>query len=213
MLNFVNTSSTELTQNKLNIKSSQIDIVLPYTDKRKMLDTVTILSKRATEPGQIICVEDNASWGFVRIANTIFKASQAPFFVYLAQDAFPGRHWLKIALNTLQKNQKALLAFNDGKWFGQLASFGMIQRQWALSIYNGNLFHPEYQSHYADTELTIIAEHQNQLVYQPNAVLIEVDPNKDNKSTNINDKKQFQKRYKLGFDFQVTNLELLRKFS
>ncbi len=212
MLNFFNTTSAELAHNELPKKLSNIDIVLPYIDKKKMLDTVAILSKRAEESGQIICVHDNANWGFIRIANTVFKKSLAPFFVYLAQDAFPGRYWLKIALNTLQKNQKGLLAFNDGKWFGQLASFGMVQRQWVLSIYNGNLFHPSYQSHYADTELTLIAEHQNQLIYQPNAVLIEIDPHKDTKATNPHDKTHFQERCKQGFDLQVTNPELLKKF-
>jgi hypothetical protein len=35
-----------------------------------------------------------------------------------------------------QAKQAGLLGFNDGKWQGQLASFGLADRAWAESIHD-----------------------------------------------------------------------------
>ena len=88
-------------------------------------------------------------------------------------------NWLKIAHDELERTGKSLLAFNDGKWFGRLAGFGMVRGAWAKSNYaSGNLFFEGYKSHYADNEITELGKRQHQLAFNPNALLIEVDYNK-----------------------------------
>ncbi|MCL1940204.1 MAG: hypothetical protein FWG04_06035 [Desulfovibrionaceae bacterium] len=58
----------------------------------------------------------------------------------------------------MQKENAGLLAFNDGCFFGSLAAFGLVDRQWTDSFYGGKtLFYPHYKKTYCDTELTDIA--------------------------------------------------------
>lgn len=190
-----------------------VDVVMPYTDATQAQQTAEILLSRAGVSMRLIAVFDDARLGFIRIANLVFQASPCPYFAYLAQDAFPGRFWLKIALDCIQQDNKGLLAFNDGKWFGQLAAFGMVNRAWAETIYDGPLFCPEYHSHYADTELTVIAQAQQQLAYSPHALLVEVDHQKDKRPTHADDKRLFAQRKTTGLNGKVTNPEWLNKFS
>jgi hypothetical protein len=190
-----------------------VDVVMPYIDQTQAQQTAEILLSRAGVPMRLIAVLDDAGLGFIRIANLVFQASPSPYFVYLAQDAFPGRFWLKIALDCIQHNNQGLLAFNDGKWFGQLAAFGMVNRAWAETIYDGPLFCPEYHSHYADTELTVIAQAQQQLAYSPHALLVEVDHQKDKRPTHADDKRLFAQRKTTGLNGKVSNPEWLNKFS
>ena len=69
------------------------------------------------------------------------KESNYKYVVYTAEDAFPGMNWLKFAHEELETTGKSLLAFNDGKWFGRLAAFGMVRSAWAKTNYaSGNLF-------------------------------------------------------------------------
>lgn len=192
---------------------AEVDVVMPYTQKEQAQQTAEILQARAGVPMRLIAVLDDARLGFIQIANLVFQASPQPYFVYLAQDAFPGRFWLNIALDCLKQSNKGLLAFNDGKWFGQLAAFGMVNRAWAKTVYNGPLFCPQYHSHYADTELTLIAQAQQQLAYSPHALLVEVDHQKDKRPTNNDDKLLFAQRKTTGLDGKVSKPELLNKFN
>jgi hypothetical protein len=133
--------------------------------------------------------------------------------VYAAQDAFAGRLWLQHALQGVSANPKArLLAFNDGKWFGQLAAFGMVQREWVLGLYGGCLFYPGYRHHYGDVELTLLARQQQALAYHPHALLVEVDPLKDGRPVNEADRARFLNRAAEGFDGRVVDPNLLRQF-
>lgn len=122
------------------------------------------------------------------------------YIVYLAQDAYPGRDWLLNAYHTLEKSGKGLLAFNDGKWKGRIASFGMVRTEWVKSLYDARIFYPGYQSHGADNELTVIARAQNMHEYNPDCTLVEYDPNKDFGGSNPKDKALFQTRFVHGFD-------------
>ena len=108
--------------------------------------------------------------------------------------------------------QAGLFAFNDGKWFGQLAGFGLVRRSWVNRLYDGALFHPAYHQHYADTELTLIARQQGALLHDPNALLIEVDPQKDKRPINPADRQRFLERKKHGFEGRVTHPGLLGMF-
>ena len=125
-----------------------------------------------------------------------------------------GRYWLRYALHALAQQPGAgLLAFNDGKWFGQLAAFGLVRRRWLDPIYGGTLFHPGYSQHYGDTELTLIARQQQALAYHPHALLVEVDHAKDRRSVNPLDHDLFQRRAAAGFDQRVTDPALRSRFA
>ena len=96
------------------------------------------------------------------------------YIVYLAQDAYPGRDWLKTAYDVMEQSGKGLLGFNDGKFKGRIASFGMVRTDWAESLYGGPIMYPGYHSHGADNELTVIARALDMSTYQPECILIRV---------------------------------------
>src|SRR5207244_12702181 len=132
---------------------------------------------------------------------------------YVAQDAFPGRYWLRFALTAFEKPENKLVAFNDGKWFGKLASYGIARRDWAEKVYGGALFFPQYRRHYADAELSLIAAQEKGLGYVPNSVLIEVDWAKEEQPVEAADRRLFGERAKAGFDGRVTSKELREQFA
>ena len=171
------------------------------------------MAGRAGADGVILCVHDTQREGFITIVNRVFRSTASDYFGYVAQDAFPGRRWLLLALESLRKSNKGLFAFNDGKWMGMLASFGIASRQWVSGRYDGHFFFPVYCSHYADVELSVLAMSERSYCYNPNSVLMEVDWNKDTTSVNPLDKALFHERRASGFDGQVTSQELLHMFS
>lgn len=191
---------------------TEVIFVMPFTQPQAAKKTAKLMAERAYHPGQLICVHDDEREGFVTIVNKVFSASNSQWFGYVAQDAFPGRYWLRIAMNTLLSKNAVLLGFNDGKWLGELASFGLANRLWAQQNYSGNFFNPNYFQHYADTELTLFAQANHRYCYNPNSLLVEIDWDKDNKSANIEDKNCFQNRCKNQFDGRINNPNLLRKF-
>lgn len=170
--------------------------VLPYVDKVSTEKTVTILLERSgVVDFDIICVHDSQRDGFVKIANAVYEKTQSDYFGYVASDAFPGRQWLAIGQSALERENRSFLAFNDGKWFGRCAGFGLARRKWINSIYDDNtVFFHGYKSHYADTELTILASLCGQLAYDPNAILIEVDFDKDKKISDLGDRSLYLQR-------------------
>ena len=187
-------------------------VVMPYVDSVQAKATAAILASRAGVKGVLLCIEDDERLGFIRVVNEIFLISLCEYFTYLAQDAFPGRYWLDQAVKALNHSGKGLLAFNDGKWFGKLAAFGMVRRQWAVNNYAGALFHGGYKSHYADTELTLLAMDKMQLDYNPNAILMEIDYEKDKKPTTVSDKALFAIRKTHAFEGKVSQLKVLNLF-
>lgn len=152
-----------------------IAVIMPCIDKSLGLKTAKALVNRAGMPFKMIIAYDSVRQGFIKTLNDFAQRCEVRYVVYLAQDAFPGRGWLSLAYKELEKTGKGLLAFNDGKWQGKIASFGMVRRSWAFSIYGNNIFYPEYMSHCADDELTYLAELSGDLVYNPHIVLCEVD--------------------------------------
>lgn len=186
---------------------------MPFNRPVLAKKTGQILVTRAGYRGLLICIEDVDQVGFVALINQVFQNTKSTWFGYVAQDAFPGRLWLSQAMQTLTQKNGALLGFNDGKWFGALAAFGLAERVWASQNYGGAFFYPGYQQHYADTELTVLAEAARRYVYNPHALLIEVDYKKDQKSTNSQDKSLFQSRCQKQFDGRPIPPALLHKFS
>lgn len=192
---------------------TEVTILLPWTDRAQAEEASAVMLRRAGASCHVLCLEDDARSGPMALMNEVLIRLSANWVVYAAQDAFPGRHWLQCALQAVSATPRArLLAFNDGKWFGQLAGFGMAHREWALGLYGGTLFHPGYRNHYGDVELTLVARQQQALAYHPHALLIEVDPLKDGRPVNEADRQQFSRRAADGFDGRVVDPALLRLF-
>lgn len=177
------------------LAQAEVVLVMPCTDSAQARQAGRLMVGRAgVENAALLLVQDVHQAGFVALANRCFAATQSRYFGYVAQDAFAGRLWLKLALDALQKHDKALFGFNDGKWGGLLASFGLGRRDWLQANYGGPLFDPGYHQHYADTELTVLAMGNHQYCRDPQAVLVEVDWEKDHTPANPLDKKRFAER-------------------
>ena len=188
--------------------------VMPFLRRAAARRAAELMVSRAGAPLQVLVVHDDIGGCPVEIWNLALKLTRGAFFIYCAEDAFAGRYWLRFALEAFQQKPGAgLLAFNDGKWFGQLAAFGLVRRSWLMPIYGGALFHPRYVQHYGDTELTLIAKQQNVLIYHPHSLLVEVDHGKDGKPVNAGDKAMFETRARLGFDGRVADQSPLNSFS
>lgn len=170
-------------------------LVMPSTDVAQAQRAAQLMASRAAvDDALLLVVLDEDREGFVALANRVYRATRSQCFGYVAQDAFAGRRWLQLALHTLLQHDKGLLGFNDGKWAGALAAFGLGQRRWLDSHYGGDLFYPGYTRHYADTELTVLARGNGEYTYNPQAVLVEVDWAKDSKPVNLHDRMLFAQR-------------------
>jgi hypothetical protein len=187
--------------------------VMPFTDPVQARRAALLMARRAGAPGLVLAVHDDDREGFIRIANRVFASSASAFFGYVAQDAYPGRYWLRNALTVLANPSTQLVAFNDGKWFGALAGYGLVRRSWAGSLYGGPLFCPQYVRHYADAELSVIALEQDALGYAADGVLVEVDWDKDARPVEQRDRQLFRSRARAGFDGKVKTKELQDRFS
>lgn len=188
-------------------------MVMPYTQEAEAEKACENAGRRSgIKEGLILAVHDQARQGFIKVVNTAFQRTQSPWFGYFAQDAYAGRSWLAIATQTLETSNASLIAFNDGKWAGLLASFGLARRSWAVRNYAGDFFHPGYLRHYADAELTLLALQDKQYTYNANSVLTEVDWKKDGAPVHPKDKLLFNQRKSNGFGNRVDDNKLLSLF-
>lgn len=176
-----------------------IAVIMPCIDVDMGQKTAEILHRRAGMDCAIFIVYDQNRQGFIKTLNQTAARLDTKYIVYLAQDAYPGRGWLKCGYNELEESGKGLLGFNDGKWQGRIASFGMVRTEWVKTLYNGSVFYPGYTSHAADNELTVIARCQDTYVYNPECTLLEYDPDKDFGGSNPTDNAMFKKRFVQGF--------------
>lgn len=191
--------------------SDGVIMVMPFTNAQFAQQAAKTMATRAGSAGIVWAILDAQREGFVKVINTAFVKSSSPWFGYVAQDAFAGRAWLSLALTALGE-QKHFLGFNDGKWAGALAGFGLARRAWAQQNYpelGRSFFHPQYVSHYADAELTLLALQAGVYAYEPNSVLVEVDWEKDQASVSEDDRARFAKRKAHGFDGKVQQAVLL----
>jgi hypothetical protein len=205
-------SSNELAQMDRPIVAEGALLAMPFTHTDLAQRAVQLMSSRAAAPGLILAIHDAKQEGFVSLINQVFAKSHSAYFAYVAQDAFAGRGWLKMALQALG-DSKGLLGFNDGKWAGALAGFGIARRSWASANYNGSFFYPHYQRHYADAELTLLALQAGAYAYDPASLLVEVDWDKDGAAVNEGDRALFLERKKNGFDAMVSDVRLLNLIS
>jgi GT2 family glycosyltransferase/glycosyltransferase involved in cell wall biosynthesis len=187
-------------------------VIMPCIDRMKGEETAKILYGRAGIDCRVLVVYDSLRQGFIKTLNDTASRVRARYIVYTAEDAWPGRGWLECAWNTLEKSDKGLLAFNDGKWRGHIASFGMVRTSWVSKLYAGDILYPAYKSHGADNELTVIARVQGMHVYNPECTLVEIDSKKDHRSSDLQDKNLFRSRFVRGFDGLV-DVEELKKLA
>jgi hypothetical protein len=180
-------------------------VVMPYIDAAAAKRSAVQLARRAGTPVSVACIADDRRRGFIAVANAAFRRTAAPFVAYVAQDAFAGRGWLAHGVRALEAEQGGLLAFHDGKWAGALAAFGMVRADWARGNYAGDLFHPGYRRHYADTELTVLAMAAGALRHDPLAMLVEVDWDKEASAVSADDRALYVERAAAGFDGRVVN--------
>lgn len=195
------------------IAEAQVVAILPWLKKASARRAAELMVSRAGVDLTVLAVRDDLGAGPMAIWNLSVNRTRGTFLIYCAEDAFAGRYWLRFALQAMQKPGAGLLAFNDGKWFGQLAAFGLVRREWIETVYGGELFNPIYKQHYGDTELTLIARQQQALVYHPHALLVEVDHAKDQRPVNTADHAMFQTRLATGFDNRVQDPALLALFA
>lgn len=182
-------------------------LVLPYIDQAQVERLEPVLRRRALCDGLLVLVNDTKRIGFMAVANLIFSKSSSRFFGYLAQDAFPSDGWLKCGVGTLDQSGAWLLAFNDGRFFGNLAVFGLLQRAWAQRLYHKCVFFPGYASHFGDTELSAIAMEHQKLIFNPACVLCEVDYEKHARKNNPADEQLYRQRARTGFGGVVAPFE------
>ncbi len=182
-----------------NLGHERAVLVLPFLDRELAGRAADVLERRALHDGVLVLVEDDLRLGFIRVANFVFGRSVSEYFGYLAQDAYPGDGWLRCAIDVLDKSGANLLAFNDGRFYGTLAVFGLARRSWVQSIYHNCLFYPGYTSHFGDTELSVLALSKRTLVFNPNCLLVEADYEKHKKSNNRNDDALYRERARTGF--------------
>ena len=195
-----------------SLATEGVIIAMPFTNVDHAQRAAKLMASRANAPGMILCIQDEKEAGFIAVVNRAFAKTQSAYFAYVAQDALAGRDWLKEAL-TAMGDSKNLLGFNDGKWAGALAGFGLARRSWATQHYDGNFFYPGYKRHYADAELTLLAMQVNAYAYEPNSLLVEVDWDKDTSAVDAADRALFLERKQSGFDGKVTTPALLNLIS
>jgi len=197
-------------------KPPKVLVIMPATNKELAEKSSAVMRERAGADCDIVMVLDENSQGFNSIINTVATSTSYEAIVYTAQDAFVGQNWLKHALVTMVSTNAGLVAFNDGKWNGQLASFGLVRMDWVKHVYGGAVFFPGYYSHYGDTELTQIAKQQEKFAYSEKAIMLEIDHDKavgKGRGVVKADKKLFKKRKESGFDGLVTDQNILEEFS
>jgi len=181
------------------VRHAEVVLVLPFIDRDLALRAEEVLRVRANHSGLLVLVEDDERLGFIRVANFVYSRTASPFFGYLAQDAFPGMYWLEQGMKAIMGSQAGLLAFNEGRFFGTVAAFGLARRAWIATLYRHMLFYPGYRTHCADTELTAIAYAKDQLIFTPNALLVEVDYRKHAKPNDPDDERLYRERLATGF--------------
>lgn len=190
-------------------------VIMPTIDRELAEKTAGIMKLRAGADCDIVIAEDVDRIGFIATVNQVAKDHPHTLICYTAQDALVGEYWLKHALMEMNISGAGLVGFNDGKWRGKLASYGLIDRLWSNTIYGENVLFPGYNSHYADTELTQIAKAQGKYAYAPKAIMLEMDLLKalgKGKGVNAEDKKLYAKRKKQGFNGLVKDVTILGEF-
>jgi hypothetical protein len=153
-----------------------ITVVMPSIDIGQATLAACRMIKYAGIQMRMIIVHDTIRQGFVKSLNLIASHINSEFIAYVAQDALAGRDWLRIAHQKLIKEKKSVLAFNDGRYQGDLATFGLVRKSFCERFYGaGHIFFEGYKTHRADDELTLLAKLHGQFAFSPLALMVESD--------------------------------------
>lgn len=199
---------------RVEVRQPSIAVIMPTIHPEMSDKTMQILTTRAGMDFDKLIILDSERKGYVHMCNQFVKdRNRFDYYVYLTDDIFPSRNWLKDALDLLLKKGGKMVGFNDGKWKGMLATCALVESEWMRKNYNGNLFFPEYFGHYNDTELTMVAMQDKVYCYDPNISLFEVDYDKERKKVHPPDRELFMKRKETNFDGLITDEKLKQMFS
>jgi hypothetical protein len=190
-----------------NTKYERVVVVIPHREENvEQINKVKhIIEMRAGILCGIHFVFDEDRCGWVSMHNKTVQnlAGQFDWYVFGCLDYFPAQDFLKIALQHAKEQNKHLIGFNDGKWFGANFTSGMIHRDLIPKLYkSGTLFYPGYKFHGADPDLTARAKKLNEALYVPEAIYMEIDYIKDltdSSRLNPDDRALYHKRRGLGF--------------
>ena len=81
----------------------KIIVVCPTINEEKARNTLEQLKNTAGMEAEYYSVVDKERTGFIATMNQVYKDIRADFYVYVAEDAFGGKNWLKIAYETMEK--------------------------------------------------------------------------------------------------------------
>ena len=153
-----------------------IAVVMPAIDLAVAVGSARRMLAFAGMPCRLVVAHDFIRQGFIATANMMSAALEAEFIAYVAQDALAGQDWLRLAHEKISATGAGLCAFNDGKFNGKLATFGLVRTAFTQKLYGqGRIFHEAYRAHRADEELTWLAHLAGKYCYAPGALLMEVD--------------------------------------
>lgn len=186
--------------------------LIPTINFKKAMDISKVLLNRADYPLEVMIFEDKARYGWVKVCNMAVRALEADYYIYLADDVFPGKFWLSKAMSIMKRKDAGLVGLNGGKWDGLIADFGLVKKEWMLKNYNGDLFFNGYKSHYGDTELTMLAINDRKYAYDPKAIMMEIHDKSEYKN-NKEDRDLFRNRKRDGFNGMILDKELLQAYN
>lgn len=202
-------------------EAPKVCVVIPSVNKnpnKKLVDLLVSRSGLSPESVNVIHEVDSKKTGYHATCNRVFAREGAfyDYFVFLADDVFPGRNWLLNGLAAMKSQQAGLCIPNDGKWEGSIATFSIVETDfinehgWQSPEIPQRLpFNECYKSNFGDMELTIIAKSLDKAVYEPSCVLTEVDFDKDTKPGHHDDRVMFESRRLDGFGGRVKDQQLL----
>jgi hypothetical protein len=156
--------------------ADMITVVMPSIDIGKACLAACRLIKYSGISMRMIIIHDTIRQGYVKSLNLIASHINSEFVAYVAEDVLAGKDWLLIAHQKLIKEKKSVLAFNDGRYQGDLATFGLVRKSFCEQFYGaGHIFFEGYKTHRADDELTLLAKLHSQFAFSPLALMIEND--------------------------------------
>lgn len=209
----------------LNKSGSTTLVVIPSKNKtpnKKLMDLLLTRSGLGETRVNVIHQWDKNRDGYHATFNRAYLENPGyDYYVYVADDVFPGRRWLLQALKAMKAKNAGFCIPNDGKWNGHVATFGILSSPFIelyghVTNYNGKMvtvpFNADYKANFGDMELTIIAKGAGKAVYEPSCVLMEVDFDKEIKKGHHNDKQLFERRRRSGFDARIRDVALLTAY-
>ena len=175
----------------------KIAIVIPYRPGNKEIATkaAKLYIIRAGMDCKVYTIEDSEQKGWVNAQNWAFNNLDFDFYIYSCDDYIPCRNFLIKAYQSYLGTQKQVIAFNDGKWDGSMATIALVKKEFAEKLEDGNLFYKGYFGNYGDPELTDHAIHFGEYAYLDNVPFMEIEYEKEvNPHVNQKDRQTYLAR-------------------